>query len=103
MSLLSKSFYFQWPPLNPDLTNTLSDSRECRTRLQLLPDIPVRDWGGLEGGFLCNGTPIGAPHYVKAQVEKLVDKFKNRANVLLGLTGCTIQPRMLLLIYCVHT
>jgi hypothetical protein len=100
---LSKSFYFQWPPLNPDLTNTLSHSCECRTRLQLLPDIPVRDWGGLEGGFLCNGTPTGAPHYVKAQLEKLVDKFKDRANVLLGLTGCTIQTGMLLHIYCVHT
>jgi hypothetical protein len=63
----------------------------------------VREWCGPEGGFLCNGTPIGAPSYVKAQVEKLVGKFKDCANDLLNLTGCTIQTRMLLLIYCVHT
>jgi hypothetical protein len=100
---LSKSFYFQWPPVNPNHTTVLSNSCECKRQLQLLPDIPVREWSGPQGGFLCNGTPIGAPRYVEAQVENLVGNFKASANVLLGLTGCSIQTRMLLLIYCVHT
>lgn len=40
---LSKSFYFQWPPDNPDRSNMLTSSRECRQRLQLLLAIPVRE------------------------------------------------------------
>jgi hypothetical protein len=33
----------------------------------------------------------------------LVATFKSCVEVLLGLTGCSIQTRMLLLIYCVHS
>jgi hypothetical protein len=100
---LRKSFYFQWPAATRTRDNTLCDSRECRRRLGLLSEIPVREWDSPDGGFMCNGTPIGAPRYVAAQMETLVASFKTCLEVLLGLTGCSIQTRMLLLIFCVHS
>jgi hypothetical protein len=52
---------------------------------------------------MCNGTPIGAPRFVEAQADKLVGTFKAYVGVLLSLSGFSIQTRMLLLIFCVHS
>jgi len=100
---LSKSFYFQWPAACRTRANTLVDSLECRSQLHLLHDIPVRERDGSNGGFMCNGTPIGSPRYIEAQMGVLVTTFKSHVEVLLSLTGCSLQTRMLLLIFCVHS
>jgi hypothetical protein len=47
---LRKPFYFQWPAASQTRTNTLSDSRECRRRQGLLPEIPVRRCPALRQG-----------------------------------------------------
>ena len=98
-----KSFYIQFPPEHPTALNTLRDSRECRERLALLATIPVREWDGPEGGFMCNGAPIGSPRYVEDQLDLLVASISKAVSMLLGLVGCSIQTRMVLLIYCVHS
>ena len=80
----------------------LSESAECRRRLDLHPEIPVLEWDSIDGGFCCNGAPFGGPLFMSAQLDKAASKFKQAVDVLRRLTRCSVQTRMLLLIKCVH-
>ncbi len=95
-----KSFYIQFQPEDPTTLNTLRNSREFRERLDLLETIPIRKWDGPDGGFMCNGALIGSQRYVE---DQLVESFGKAASTLVGLVVRSIQARMVLLIYCVHS
>jgi len=102
---LTKLFYFQFKSepstvLNPIL-NIFNDL-DCRRQLGLVDNIRVRKWGA-GGGFVCNGLPIGSPSFVEERLKKFEANIAGAATVLTSLNGCSVQNRVLLLVFCINS
>jgi hypothetical protein len=102
---LTKSFYFQFksePSTVLNATLNISNDLDCRRQLGLIDNIPVREWDA-GGGFMCNGLPIGSPSFVEERLKKFEANIAGAATVLTSLNGCSVQDRVLLLVFCINS